>query len=392
VVVAWNELAHDIGYAEDQFRTFKAQRAMAMTHLAMHDAVNAVVDRYAPHAYARRQPKAEPIGAAAQAAREVLAALYPAAVPRLDAELGRWLAPAAPEVLARSVALGRAAASAVLEARRDDGWDAPGTYSFASGPGAYQTTPPWDSFVLQPGFRYARPFGLRSPSQLRPPPPPPLDSAETAGALAEVRRYGGRDSTARTTEQSAYAVWWMEFAEGSVNRLARRLVAAQDLDLADSARLFALLDMSLYDAYVATWDAKYHYDHWRPYTAIRAHPGTGGDPAWEPLRPTPPFPEYVSAHAAGCAAAFEVLRHALASPGRFTMRTTTAPEGSPERSFDSFDAAAAECADSRVRLGWHFRYATDAGLELGRAVATWEVEHHLRPVGSHEPGGTGANP
>ena len=287
---------------------------------------------------------------------------------------------------ARGAALGARAAAAVLAARQGDGWAAPGTYAFATGAGAYQTTPPWDSFVLQPGFRHARPFGLRAPDQLRPAPPPALDSAESRAALDEVRRQGAADSAERTADQTAYAVWWMEFAEGSVNRLARELVARRGLGLAEAARLFALLDMSLYDAYVATWDAKYEYNHWRPSTAIAAT-AAAGDPAgagtaappWEPMRPAPPFPEYVSAHAAGCAAAFEVLRRVLGDAGPFAMRTATAPPEMPERRFPDFTAAAAECADSRVRLGWHFRYATDAGLELGRCVAGWVVDHHLRP-------------
>ena len=393
VVVAWNEVAFDVGHAEDQLRTFKTQRAMAMAHLAMHDAVNAVMARFAPYAFEASDPDADPVVAAAHAAHAVLVDQYPGARARLDAVLAPWRARrAADPAAARGAAVGERAAAAVLAARRDDGWDEPGSYAFASGPGAYQTTPPWDSFVLQPGFRHARPFALRSADQLRPPPPPPAGSAESAAALEEVRRQGARDGGERSADQSAYAVWWMEFAEGSVNRLARELVGRRGLGLAEAARLFALLDVSLYDSYVATWDSKFEYGHWRPSTAIHAS-ASGVDPAaaaaaaaWEPMLPAPPFPEYVSAHAAGCASAFEVLRRVLGDGGAFAMRTTTAPAGMPERRFPDFSTAAAECADSRVRLGWHFRYATDAGLELGRAAARWVVEHHLLPRrGSPEP-------
>jgi hypothetical protein len=174
----------------------------------------------------------------------------------------------------------------------------------------------------------------------------------------------------------------MEFAEGSVNRLARQLLIQRKVHLWQAARMFALLNMSLFDGYVAVWDSKYEYNHWRPYTAIReaagdGNPATAAEPNWEPLRTTPPFPEYVSAHAAGCAGSFETLKNTFGDHLSFTMATTTAPPQMPTRSFRSFTEAAAECADSRVRLGWHFRYATDAGIEMGRAVADFLDKNHL---------------
>jgi hypothetical protein len=146
--------------------------------------------------------------------------------------------------------------------------------------------------------------------------------------------------------------------------------------------MFALLNMSIFDGYVADWDSKFEYNHWRPYTAIRAaagdgNPATAADSNWEPLRTTPPHPEYVSAHSTACGATFEVLKRTFGDRVSFTMETTTAPPEMPTRSFRSFSAAAAECADSRVRLGWHFRYSTNRGLALGRAIAGWLEENHL---------------
>ena len=154
--------------------------------------------------------------------------------------------------------------------------------------------------------------------------------------------------------------------------------------------MFALLNMSLYDGYIAVWDSKYEYNHWRPYTAIReaaadSNPATAPDPTWEPLRTTPPFPEYISAHAAGTKAAMDILSRTFGDNVSFTMATTTAPPQMPTRSFRSFSAAAEECADSRVRLGWHFRYATDAGLALGRAVADWLDRNYLEFEGGSPP-------
>jgi hypothetical protein len=263
-----------------------------------------------------------------------------------------------------------------------------GTYRFQDAPGQYQTTPPWDGFVAQPGFRFAKPFALASQAQYRPPPPPPLTSIAYARALREVKEYGAIDSTLRTDDQTAYALWWMEFAEGSVNRLARQLVDGHGTELWAAARLFAQIGMSLFDSYVAVWDSKYEYNYWRPRTAIRAagadkNPRTTPNPGWESLRPTTPHPEYASAHAAGCAASLSILERALGSQS-FTMETTTAPAAMPTRTFASFRAAARECADSRVRLGFHFRHATTAGAVLGGHVARHVVQHTLRPRRGHK--------
>src|SRR5690606_37863853 len=142
-----------------------------------------------------------------------------------------------------------------------------------------------------------------------------------------------------------------------------------ELETWPAARMFAHLATALFDTYVAVWDAKYAFNHWRPYTAIREAASDGNDATepgttWTSLLPAPPFPEYVSAHAAGCAASFSVLASVFGDTVPFTMTTITAPSGMPARSFPSFSEAAAECADSRIRLGWHFRYATDAGLTL----------------------------
>ncbi len=371
VIASWNSLAHDLAFAEDQFLTFKGQRALAMMHLAMHDALNAIVPVYETYAYAGGSDRAHPIAATAQAAYDVLLDQYPGQGAALSPQLARWLADVPGGTLReRGIALGHAVATAVLAQRHGDGWDLPGTHDFGEGAGRYQTTPPWNGFVAQPGFRSATPFILEYPQQFRPSPPPPLRTSAYARAFREVKEYGAADSLRRTEEQTAYALWWMEFAEGSVNRLARQLVTDRKMHLWHAARLFAHIGMALYDTYVATWDAKYEYDHWRPYTAIRAaetdgNPRTTPDVSWDPLRPTPPFPEYSSAHAAACAASFGVLEQAFGRRVSFTMETTTAPPGRATRRFDSFRAAAVECADSRVRLGWHFRYATDAGLVPG---------------------------
>jgi hypothetical protein len=199
VVAAWNELAHDIAFAEDQFLTFKGQRALAMMHLAMHDAINSIVPVYRRYAYAGPLVIAHPVAAAAQGAHEVLLSQYPDQQRRLAAELAVWLGPIAGSPLReRGIGVGRAAAAAILERRADDGWDLPGSYEFRNGAGQYQTTPPWNGFVAQPGFRFAKPFAPVVHTRLRPAPPPPLAGARYARAFPGsqgVRR--GRQHTAQ---------------------------------------------------------------------------------------------------------------------------------------------------------------------------------------------------
>jgi len=351
-VVEWNRMANEVAEAAASPLAFKEPRAMAMLHLAQRDALGA--------------RRADPTAAAATAARDVLAAEYPGQLEEIDALYAAQLQAVPPGHAKRAgIARGRYEAARILWARAGDGYDFEGTYAFGSRPGDYQTTPPFAGFVLQPGFRFARPFVLDAPGALRPPPPPGLDTRAYRRALVEVARDGRINSTTRTADETGYAVWWMEFAERSLNRLARRLVSERRLGLHGAASLLTQLNAGLFDTYVAVWDAKFAYNRWRPYTAIRA---AGIDPAWESLRPALPFPDYPSAHAAVCASSFTILAHAFGDRTRFTMDSTTAPPGMPTRSFRSFSQAADECADSRVKLGFHFRYATDAGQRLGRRV------------------------
>ena len=375
LAVEWAELAYDIAYAEDQFFTFKGQRAIAMMHLAMHDALQAVVPEYEAYVYEAVAPTADPIAAASAAAYEVLLASYPDRQAALDSALTRWLDRASSGRSRRAGReLGTAAARTVIEHRSEDGWTDEGMYTFRSGPGQYQTTPPWEGFTLLPAFGSATPFSFDDPTRFAPPPPPALDSPEYAAALNEVREHGDSASAARTEDQTGYALWWMEFSESAVGRVARELLSESGRDLWETNRVLAHLYVALVDAYVSTWNSKYAYNHWRPYTAIRTadtdgNDETTSDPEWVPLRPTPPFPEYVSAHAAGCGAAYEVMAGSFGDDIPFENTSLTQPPGMPSRSFTSFAAAAEECADSRIQLGWHFRYATDAGLDLGRSIA-----------------------
>ena len=402
VVLAWNERLLAIAEAEDGFLTLKGVRTAAMMHVAMHDALNALQPRYAPYAYTARAGGADPIVAVANAAYEVAAHEYPKHVDVLRVELESSIARASSTSAAKQSAatLGRAAAQGILKRREGDGWASEAQYLWQPmGPGVYAEfrdhsgTP--QGFVFGAGWASAQPFALRQPDQFRVPPPPAIQSDAYVAAYEEVKEFGRHASASRTRDQTHLALWWKEFVESSHNRLARQLVRKQGTDLPQAARLFALLNMSIMDGYISSFDSKFFYNHWRPYTAIRwaandGNPRTEADAQWDNThRHTYPFPSYPSAHGTVCAAAMTVLADTYGDRYTFTMNTPEVASAGPSsprmrmepatRSFDSFSAAAMECALSRVYLGIHFRYDSIAGNALGRNVGRFAVEHALTP-------------
>lgn len=389
VVLDWNAGTHQVITADDGYvNPMAASRTLAMVHLAMHDAVNAVDARYESYAMkaapARRgtpQAKADEGSAAVAAvtaAHDVLAALHPKQQPLLKVMLATSLQDAGH---GPAVALGRRrgaeAAAAVLAKRSNDGSAAQESYTPGQRPGEYQYTPGFD-FLAAPHWRTVKPFALGSPSQFRVAPPPALDSAEYATALQEVRLAGSNQPGARRSpDESQYAAFWYEFSDAGWNRIARTVARERPQNLWDRARGFALLNAAMADAYIAGWDSKMHHNFWRPVTAIRA----GGDTAWTPLLPTPPVQDHPSTHSALGAAAATTLAEAFGSDRiAFRFASPTALPEHPVRAFRSFSAAAKENADSRVKAGLHFRFATVQGLKLGEQIGRHAVANLLQPL------------
>ena len=393
VAVAWNGRLLEVAEAEDGFLTLKGVRTAAMMHLAMHDALAAIEPLYEPYALAEVRSEVDPVAAAAEAAYAVAVDQYPEADSTWARERERWAGGST-----ASTDLGARAARAVLEARDGDRWDGEAAYEWhPMGPGVYAEfnehsgTP--EGFVFGSGWAVARPFTLASADQFRSPPPPAIDSEAYTRAFDEVKDVGGRTSATRTPDQAHYAMWWKEFVERSHNRLARELIESEGLDLWRATRLLALLNMAIFDGYVASFDAKFAYNHWRPYTAIRwaAHdgnPDTAPDTAWTNLHDhTYAFPSYPSAHGTVCAAAMTVFEDVFGDrPVSITIpEVDAAGPFSPKiamdpatRAFESFADAAEECSLSRVYLGIHFRYDSEAGTELGRRVGRRAVDTLLR--------------
>ena len=364
----------------------RQHRVAAMVHAAIHDAVNSVEPRYEAYAV-QVSPSGEASieAAAVQAAYGVLIRLLPAQAALLDGARSASLSqiPDGP-VKEEGLAVGEAVAGRIVALRSADGSDVDGTYTFGSGPGEYQRTPPTFGNPAIPAFRFVKPFVLKRGDQFRAEGPPSLDSDEWAADFNEVKRLGSVDSAERTAEQTEIALCGAEPALPMWNRVARSVSAQKHTGLAENARLFALLNLAMVDANIAVWDSKYTYRFWRPVTAIPladtdGNDATEADPDWMPLRPTPLHPEYPSAHAVVSNAAARVMTSFFGQHIAFSTATSTCPAG-VVRSYRSFQALADEVGDSRIYIGFHFRSSIRDGAHLGRHVGNWTFHRSLQPL------------
>jgi PAP2 superfamily len=412
-VSAWNAnagkaaLAACISPGDDPLHE---SRMYAMTHLAIHDALNAIDRRSRPYAFnATAKRGTSPDAAVAAAARDVLVALvrqisapFPpacvdAGVASVETDYTAALA-AIPDDRhkARGIEVGQAAAAAILALRAADGSDTllvDTGYPQGTAPGEYRFTP-GTPFAFAPGWGGVTPFVLDDSSQFRPGPPYPVTSKRYASDLNQVKALGGDGVTtpsARTPEQTEIALFWVESSPLQWNRIARNV--SNGLDPWSQSRLFALLNMALADGYVSSFETKYHYNYWRPVTAIRAadtdgNPRTSVDPTWTPLVTTPPIPDYDSAHAVQGGAGSTVLKRFFGTDHiGFTTCSLTLPAGSTctdpspvTRSYATFSAAAQENGISRILVGFHFRKGVDEGIEHGDRIGDLAVDRFLRPV------------
>ncbi|WP_137176680.1 vanadium-dependent haloperoxidase [Roseomonas sp. AR75] len=386
LVADWSLAALQAITAETGYRDpLAASRTLAMLHLAMHDAANVAAARYAPWLPISPGQGGDPAVAAAVAAHEVLRTACPGQREALRFTLQKTLLEAGRgEAVEQAIVLGATVAATMLTARADDGADRTERYGTLSHVGAYRHTP-GNGFVLAPHWATLRPFALQSPRQFRSPAPPSVESTAYARAFEEVKTLGGRASARRSAEQTQIAHLWQESPGIAWNRIARSVAEARGLDLWDAARLFALANMALADGCVAAWDSAMQHDFWRPVTAIRMaaedfNPSTTADPGWEPLLPTPPVQGHPSAPAALGSAAATVLAGVLGDATPFALASGTALPEAPQRRFPGFAAAAREQAEAQILAGADFRFATEAGLEMGRRIGRSVLANQLRPL------------
>lgn len=388
IILEWSNAAFEAAGGASEGHPLLASRIKAMMHIAIHDALNAITPVYGQYAYKSHQyNSANPFAAVASAAHTVLKASWPDSASMLDAKLSTSLS-GIPDGTAKTkgIAVGIASANAILALRANDGaYQNPiADVPVSKVPGVYNAVPP-NNFRYAPFWKTMQLFSLETHDQFRSLPPPALNSTEYARDLNEVKNFGKTNSAVRTTDQSASANFWYEFADIGWNRIARIQARDYNTGLYATARMFALLNIAIADTYTAFFDSQDHYYTWRPYTAIRGADAEGNnqtvaDPDWEPFLTTPPVPEYPSGHAALGNAASIVLARFFGNHSPFSTTSTTASPAGVQRSFKSFKQAADENADSRVMAGIHFRFSCDAGQKLGDKVGKWTLDNYMKPL------------
>ena len=383
VVTDWNQTAINASLAAGANGPTQS-RNLALVHAAIFDAVNAIDRRHTVYAVdTKGRPDASLEAAAAAAAYGVLTRLYWLQTPVFEVALDASLV-AIPDGVAKAdgMAIGREVAEKFMALRSNDGSSASVTYTPKSGPGLYQLTPPAFASVVAPNWPGVKPFMLKSADQIRVPGPPAPNSVAFARDLNEVKQFGAKVSPVRTKDQTDAARFWTISGVVTDNNVARQLSAQKNLGIAENARLFALLNMAGADAYIACWEAKYRYNHWRPITAIRnadsaGNPAIAADPAWEPLAPTPAHPEYPAGHACYGAATEHILHAFFGDKMSFGL---TNPGVKVTRSYQSLSQMGKEIDDARVWGGMHYRTAVVDGAKLGHEVADYGLKNYLLPA------------
>jgi hypothetical protein len=416
----------------EQLGPGRSARAMAIVHIAIFEAVNAINGGYKSYVGLPRVAAPTSMDAAvAQGAHDTLVVLFPSQKAGFDADLAEYLAGVGGTTAARNrgLDLGRRAAKAILALRANDGSNHPEPlvnvdYIPSDQPGFWRQDPISQiPLALGANWDQVRPFVLRSASQFRIPPPPALTSAAYTQAYDEVKAYGGDGvgtATIRTEDQKEAGIYWAYDGTPSLcapprlyNQIAVHIAMQKGTNAMQLARLLALVNTAMADAGIASWESKYFYELWRPIAGIResdgggptglgdGNPSTLGDPAFSPLGApasnlqgpnfTPPFPAYPSGHATFGGALFETLRNVYGTdkiPFTFVSDeyngTTVDNEGNVRplkpRSFTTLSQAEEENGQSRIYLGIHWSFDKTQGIAQGRKVADWVYARAFTPV------------
>jgi hypothetical protein len=407
LVLRWNEAASYVVLRTQQLQAtprippFRESHYYAMVNIAVHDALNNIVPKYKSYTLNAKDKDADPGATVAQAAHDVIAFFFgklnppanntPQPVKDYIHDLLAQSLNSIPdgEAKTKGIALGAAAAQAIIQNRVNDG---AGTaiYPITQGdePGEYRFTAPFNlnSFYDSPGWGDVRTFGIQNSTQFAVPPPYSVNSAEYTADYNEIKSLGCLGCTGaggRTQDQENIAKFWVESSAYGWNKVAREIIAHKNMDAWKTARMFALLQMSVADAYIASLKAKIIHFYWRPVTAIQlgdldGNPNTVGDPNWQVLWfPTPPITDHPSAHATAGGAAAEMMKQFFSKDDfNFSFSSITLPGN--QRNFTSLSHAARENSLSRIYVGYHFRKAVDDGEALGRNIGDWVAQHALQ--------------
>ena len=363
---------------------------IATMHAAMYDAVQAIEQDYEPYRVAD-VPNAtgSPVAAAAKAARDVLVARFPARADAINTLYVNYLMANGIEADNPGIAVGTYVAAKLLAYRSCDGSLPIPAATFVGGTGIGQWRPTPTAFSpMNPGeyLGQVTPFFMTRPTQFRADPPPAVTSKQYTRDYNEVKLYGAKTGSLRSADQTDLANFWAGNTFSAIYSGVRNVAAANVNNVSDSSRLFALVAMSQADTIIGVWDNKFHYNYWRPITAIQngnvdGNPNTVGDATWESLILNPAYPDYTSGANGVSSSALYSMEHFFETDNmEFSMMTTnTGPTNQDTRNYTSFSQAIQEVVDARVLLGIHFRFADEVSRDLGRNVAKWGFKNYLRP-------------
>jgi PAP2 superfamily len=377
VITEWNVAATN---ATATIGSPAQARALAVAHAAAFDAVNAMQPRFTPYLKEFTGPTGASTDAAAAAAMyTVFLALVPAQKTVFETAYQSIVGKIAEgEARERGISFGNDVGKAYVEARSKDGMSVPSEYKPSVGPGQWKPTPPSNAAMAVPQLADVVPFTAKDFGFLKVQGPPALDSAAYARDVDEIRQVGSRNSTTRTADQTASAIFWYISTPIPWQAAARAAAQKMNLGLVESARLFALMNMAGADAYIAGWQIKKKANYWRPITAIR-EATNNPDPSWEPLLSTPPHPDYPSGHNIYSGAMAEVIRRLVGSDQVSFGTALMLPTGVLPRNWASLSDAEKDVMGARIWAGIHFRTADEDGIELGHAIAENAVSSVLRP-------------
>jgi hypothetical protein len=390
VVADWNTIASTTVVTNGGKSPGASFVWFAYTGIAMYDAVNAITGDNQPFYYRIAGPSSASIDAAAvAAAHRVLVNYFPSQQTSLDGQFMTSLAgiTADPAAMTAGVAVGEAAAMAVISARQGDGLEANITYTPGSGAGAWIPTPPAFSAPLTPWLGQMRPFTMKSASDQLPDPPAALSSETWRRDFNLTRIYGGTTSTIRSAAESEIGIYWTEHTGQQYARALNYLVANYGLGTADAARLMGMVFTGAADAAIGCFNAKYKYGFWRPVTAIEGGGGSAdlpADPSWVPLGVTPNHPEYPAAH--GCVTgAVSSLVADFFGTTRVQIPTDSKAftDGVHQHKFQDTRDWMDEVFWARIYAGFHFHHSLEVGRQLGENVAEGVARSHFRPRNSH---------
>jgi hypothetical protein len=388
VITDWDEKAVAVvmpaGAAGVSQQVYSAERIMGIVHAAMFDAVNSIERRYQPYlVQLPADPGTSREAAAAAAAAAVLATIDQKTAGEMKVALTSYLSSISDDGTAKSdgIKLGEMVAAKVLEARANDGHDAVDDYRPRTAAGVYVPT----SITAASTWSKVKPFALTTASQFRPGPPISLSSKQWATDYNEIKDYGSKTSTKRSPQQTETARFWLMVGPPAYHPFVRQLAIAKQMGVGESARFMALAAVGLNDALIAVFDAKYHYNFWRPITAIRNGDIDGNDvtereASWQPIDNTPMHPEYPCAHCILSGSIAGVIKAALGSEDipEIAITSTMAP-GVTHR-FTNTTAFADEIANARIWSGFHYRFSTRVGTDMGLKIGDYVVKNVMQPA------------